>query len=360
MFEKFSVSAVQVIEDSKLQSARLQAGSVGSEHLLLALTKQEDSIAAGALSTMGIYFDNVDREAQQILAGSAFGHKPLSLLGGPVEKLGFTKSAHKAMRLADEHRRNFGSPLIEPEHLLLGLVDLQEAAAVKILEELGANTAYLWRQILMLMSRNCCAQQTAPTLKSSLRAGIRELVHSNEDAVFSLKRLAEMSNSTSLRLPGRGEIVQMVILGYLPEFLGVQVAFQRYLLQESLNLLQERSGALDSELVATIVSSAAQNLRLEVRASIEYLWSHEYRMLSQMLDEAEHDLIGSEIEDIWWAQSEEMALYELFDAALDDHRRKHVLSLQKRRMEISQRLTKLRARLKETIQQCLVKRSISA
>lgn len=44
-----------------------------------------------------------------------------------------------------------------------------------------------------------------------------------------------------------------------------------------------------------------------------------------MLDEAEHDLIGSVVEDLWWAQGEEIALNDLFADALDDHRRKHLL-----------------------------------
>jgi hypothetical protein len=45
---------------------------------------------------------------------------------------------------------------------------------------------------------------------------------------------------------------------------------------------------------------------------------------------------------------------------MDDHRRKHLLSLQKRRLEISQRLTSLHDRLDETIRQCFVKHPISA
>jgi len=79
-----------------------------------------------------------------------------------------------------------------------------------------------------------------------------------------------------------------------------------------------------------------------------------------MLDEGEHDLIGSVIEELWWAQGEEIALHDLFDAALDDHRRKQILSLQKRRLEISQRIARLRARLSETIHQCFTRRSIPA
>lgn len=85
--------------------------------------------------------------------------------------------------------------------------------------------------------------------------------------------------------------------------------------------------------------------------------SSEYRLFSNMLDDAEHDLIGSVIEDLWWAQGEEIALNELFSEALDDHRRKHLLDLQKRRLEITTRLATLKERLDETIRHCFVKES---
>jgi len=309
---------------------------------------------------MGIYFENVDREAQQILDGSALGSRPHLLSGNESGELDLTRTAQKAVRLAAEHCRNFGQEQIEPEHLLMGIADLHEAAAIKILEELGVNMPFLWRQIMTLMARQYCSQQSVPSVKFALMNGVKELVSINEEAVRTLSRLAQKSRASLKRLPSRSEVVQMVLLGYLPDFLATQVTFQRYLLQESMSILELRSGPLDQELTATIVSNAAQNLRLEVRATIEHLWSHEYRMLDQILDEAEHDLIGSELEDLWWAQSEEMALHEMFDAALDDHRRKHVLSLQKGRIEITQRIIKLRARLSETIQQCLLKRSIPA
>ena len=79
-----------------------------------------------------------------------------------------------------------------------------------------------------------------------------------------------------------------------------------------------------------------------------------------MLDEAEHDLIGSVIEDLWWAQSEEIALHESVAEAMDDHRRSHLLNLQKRRLELSQRMSKLRTRLDDTVRQCFIKHPISA
>ena len=94
--------------------------------------------------------------------------------------------------------------------------------------------------------------------------------------------------------------------------------------------------------------------------TIEHIWCNQYRLQTRLLDEAEHDLIGSVIEDLWWTQSEEIALHTSYEEALADHRRKEIFGLQKRRIELSQRLTKLRYRLEDTVRQCFVKHSISA
>ena len=124
-----------------------------------------------------------------------------------------------------------------------------------------------------------------------------------------------------------------------------------------MNLLRKRCGNLDPEFAASTVSTSAQNIRSEVRQTVEYVWSHEFRLMSKLPDDADYDLIGSVIEDLWWTHSEEIALNQVFGEALDDHRRQQMLNLQKRRLEIEERYVKLRLRLTDTIRQCFLKRT---
>jgi len=363
MFQRFGASAISVIQASRAECKRLNTTLVGTEHLLLGLILDQQSLAAHALLSMGINLENAKTELDRMAVASAStgaAYLGRQSICGDEDEPGFTGSAVKAIQLAHDYSRYFGQDEVRPEHLLLGLVDVKEASAIQMLEELGANLGFLRRQIMYLMAREFCLVKQAPTLRSALVQGMTGLIERNFEATESLSKLSNCSGTGLQRLPDRTEIVHMVFLGYLPDFLSTQVAFQRYLLQETLKLLEQRTGPLDQELTATIVSNSAQHLRSEVRATIEYLWSNEYRLFDQMLDEAEHDVIGTVIEDLWWAQSEEIALHELFDQAMDDHRRKHILSLQKRRIELSHRISKLRTRLSETIRQCFVKRSISA
>lgn len=363
MLERFSDAALEVLQLAKEECQKLKGQEIGTDHLLIALASDPASLSAQALLSMGLNKEAIVKEVQKLLESTLAGRAQLAAEPSPSEALRepiFSDKANDALYLARDHCRYLGQDEVEPEHLLLAIVELSDDSAVKLLEELGANLAFLKRQIMYLMAEFATLNQIAPSAQAALTRGLTELIADNLEAHDMLARLALRSETKLPQLAERIEIVHMVLVGYLPEFLTTQVAFQRYLLEESLRLLAHRSGSLDQELTATIVSNSAQHLRFEVRSTIENLWTNEYRLFDQMLDEAEHDLIGSVLEDLWWAQSEEVALNQLFDSALDDHRRKQVLSLQKRRIELNQRINKLHGRLKETIRQCFLKRTVPA
>lgn len=360
MFKRFGQAAMQVVEAARQDCQRFKNKTVGTEHLLLALTAVDQSLAARALAAMGINSAKVAAEVERLLPRMEAQDPSALAQPAVIEPASYSDCAIEAFVRSVDQCRYFGLQEVNPEHLLLAVIEVPDCGAMKILEELGANLSFLRRHIMFLMSRHYSSKHVVPSVRTALVGALTDLVECNLASVRSLSNLAARSQSQFKFLPDRREIVFSVFLGYMPDLLCTQVSFQRHLLQESIKLMETRTGPLDKELTATIVSNSAQHLRLEVRNTIEYLWGNEYRLFDQMLNEAEHDLIGSVIEDIWWAQSEEIALHELFDEALVDHRRKQLLSLQKRRLEISQRLTKLRTRLEDTIRQCFSKYSVSA
>ncbi len=377
VFERASESLLGVVYLSLDECLRLSNKYVSSEHLILGLiasqNTEDDNLAGRALASMSVDAKSAAQEIENHLrlnpdSEPVFNDRPQSVdavakltgRAGSIEQPAFSAAIVEAMRRAEEYSVFYGSEEIEPEHLLLGILDLKEAGAITVFEELSVNLEFLRKQVIQLIAQESFAQGNIGGLRTSLIQGLAEFVERHFRSVSTLNDLAQRSGHTRLHLPSRSEIVHMVVITYLSEFLSTQVCFQRYLLEESIRNLSQRVGTLDQEVTATIVTSAAQNLRAEVRSTIEHMWCNEYRILSTMLDEAEHDLIGSVIEDLWWAQSEEIALHESFSDALDDHRRKHLLNLQKRRVEIASRLNKLSTRLNDTIKQCFLKHPISA
>jgi Clp amino terminal domain, pathogenicity island component len=362
MFEKFDEAALDVVAASRHECLRMHCQEVEPRHVLLALTRDPGNVAARALATMNINADNIQSEIEKAAkAARGEGGNDLSPMIA-YEGITVSQASNSVFARAEDYRRFFGRELVSPEHILLALADLKDDAALRILEELGANFIFLRRQVLNFVAKLDCLSPQAPGARNTVISGIADIIAGHMESIASLQRLSDVTSGemASHRMPDRSEVVLMVFLAYLPEFLFTQVAYQRYLLEETLKLLQLRTGPLDKETIASMVSASAQNLRAHVRSIIEHLWTQEYKVLSQMPDEAEHEEIGSIIEDLWWTYSEEIALHDVFDEALDDYRRKHVIDLQKGKLELSQRLNKTKIRLDETLKQCFLKRSLSA
>lgn len=379
VFERSSDSLLQVLQLALDECIALEHTYICTDHILTALVSEYAGVACEALTSMKIDEENVRKELAEKVKGNTESELPFSgrpdLSSGlpsvtlPVvaQSAGNAADTRKAYGMSDltvqalhrayEYALFFGLSYINPEHLLLGIMDLRECTAVRTIVDLGGNVDFLRRQIMLMMAKSLSSESDLPGLKGAVINGLKEIIDKHYRAVSTLQALSMRSRHALTSLPPRSDIVHMVCIGYFPDFLLNQIAFRRYLLEETLAQLNLRVGGLEKELSSTIISAAAQSLRAEVRSSLEFMLSSEYRLFSNMLDDAEHDLIGSVIEDLWWAQGEEIALNELFSEALDDHRRKHLLDLQKRRLEITTRLATLKERLDETIRHCFVKRS---
>jgi len=363
MFDKFGEAAIDVIYDAYGSAKRFKSEHIGSEHILAALAMDQENFAAQALSSVNVTSETLIAELERaLLAGKKKDIAPaqFEVCHLTLEDLKFNFPAKLAIKRATEMRTFFGHHRVEPEHLLLALIDLKDEAAMKVLDELGANVPHVNRMLCGLLAERDALDESTKTLGKTVIQGFDEMVDERVNVMEDIERLAASTDINLPDLPQKSEIAHLVFTAYMPDFLFVQVGYQRYLLEETLNLLRKRAGNLEPESAAGIVSGSAQNLRADVRHTIEYIWSHEFRLLSKLPDEADYDLIGSVIEDLWWTHSEEIALNQVFDDALDDHRRKQMLNLQKRRLEISERFVKLRSRLTDVIKQCFLKRSLSA
>ncbi len=374
VFERAGESLLSVVQHAMAECLNMGHSYVCTQHLLVALTADPDSLATHALETMKMDEVSVRNEVERQFKDNPesellYSDRPDVLESGfpkPAvqpqsvdQPIGFSDLTVQALTRAFDYSLFFGETDIEPVHLLLGILDLSDATAIKVFEDMGANLTFLRREILIIMAVNASLEPELPTLRDATVSGMRELIDRLYGDVRALSQLAVRSRLPLSYLPSRLEIVHRVCVAYFADFLWTQVSFKRYLLDETLDVLSDRVGSLDQKVTASIVSQGAQNLREEVRTAFEYMLSNEYRLFDKMMDEAEYDEIGTVIEELWWTQGEEIALHELFIEALDDHRRQQMLGLQKQRIEISERLARIKIRLDETVRECFEKRSVS-
>src|SRR5512137_401469 len=131
MFEKFTERGRKIIIYAKEEAEKRNNDYLGTEHLLLGLLREEDSVPVNILKKMGLSTDEVRYEVEKNLP-----------IGGNLLTFGdipFTPRAKKVLELAIEEARLLGHNYIGSEHLLLGLIREDEGIAGKVLRNLGAN-----------------------------------------------------------------------------------------------------------------------------------------------------------------------------------------------------------------------------
>jgi ATP-dependent Clp protease ATP-binding subunit ClpC len=131
MFEKFTERGRKVIIFAKEEAEKRQNDYLGTEHLLLAILREDDGLPVAILKKMGLAIEELRMEVERNLPAGmnllTFGDIP------------FTPRAKKVLELAVEEARLLGHNYIGSEHLLLGLIREDEGIAGKILRNLGAN-----------------------------------------------------------------------------------------------------------------------------------------------------------------------------------------------------------------------------
>jgi ATP-dependent Clp protease ATP-binding subunit ClpC len=131
MFEKFTERGRKIIIYAKEEAERRQNDYLGTEHLLLAILREEDSLPVTIIKKMGLSIDELRMEIERNLP---IGNNIITFGDVP-----FTPRAKKVLELAVEEARLLGHNYIGSEHLLLGLIREEEGIAGKILRSYGAN-----------------------------------------------------------------------------------------------------------------------------------------------------------------------------------------------------------------------------
>ena len=130
MMNKFSAKAQKALERAQSEASSLGHTYIGSEHLLLGLAYDADSVASRILSARGISFSEL-RETIEDVSGSGMCSNVSPADMTPRIKRIIEQSA------AESSKKMSGN--IGTEHLLMALLNEKESVAVKLLESCGAS-----------------------------------------------------------------------------------------------------------------------------------------------------------------------------------------------------------------------------
>ena len=128
-FDKFTDKARKVLVLAQEEARALHQPYVGTEHVLLALLKEKEGLAAQALDHLGVTYEAAQKCVQQLIKGDASTDVSGHLSFTPRVKRVLENSLREAMQM--------GKSYISTEHLLLGIVREGEGTAIDVLRNLG-------------------------------------------------------------------------------------------------------------------------------------------------------------------------------------------------------------------------------
>jgi ATP-dependent Clp protease ATP-binding subunit ClpA len=160
--------AKKVVELAVDEARRLNHHYIGTEHLLLGLVREGEGIAADVLQSLGVNLEGLRQTTIQVLSPS--GTPPpagahTTPLGGqphypppfpaPDQQLRarFTERARRTLSLAQEEAQRFNHNYVGTEHLLLGLVRVEDGVSAKVLANLGVELTKVRSRVEFIIGR---------------------------------------------------------------------------------------------------------------------------------------------------------------------------------------------------------------
>ncbi len=126
----FTEQSHKVIEGALEEAISFQHNYIGTEHLLLGLVRERESVAGAVLQNLGIELSHVRRAVEFIIGR---GDRIV------LSEIGLTPRAKQILKLASEEAQRMNNNYVGTEHLLLGMMLEGEGIAAGVLHSLGVN-----------------------------------------------------------------------------------------------------------------------------------------------------------------------------------------------------------------------------
>lgn len=144
---RFTQNAIKVLKLAQYEARHLKHNYVGTEHLLLGLLHEGNSIAAKALSSLGIDLYSLRQRVHDIAPSQDYDDYY-------IHEIGYTPDAKETLELAVKEAQILSHDYIGAEHILLGIISNKENIASQILISLGADLDIIQSTVLDLLNEN--------------------------------------------------------------------------------------------------------------------------------------------------------------------------------------------------------------
>lgn len=152
MWQRFTERARKVVFYAQEEAHKFGEGYVSTEHLLLGLVREQDSVASRVLDKLGVSLQRVRGEVErQLPRGEA----------KPAQEMTLTPRAKRVIDLAYDEARTLNNNYIGTEHLLLGLIREGDGLAGRVLAKLGVDIERARREVMALQDSEAPAKTSS-------------------------------------------------------------------------------------------------------------------------------------------------------------------------------------------------------
>ena len=147
---RFTQKAQSALEKAQQSAMELGHNYIGSEHLILGLIKEEDSVASKVLRENGVTAEAVTDKISRLIGIAAPTGEPVS---------GMTPRTKRIIEISYAEANRMGHNYIGTEHLLLAILREGESIALRILSELGVDIQKVFSDIVNEFNQGGAARQ---------------------------------------------------------------------------------------------------------------------------------------------------------------------------------------------------------
>jgi len=200
LFNRFTERARRVLVQAQQEALKLESDHIGTEHLLLGLVGDSDSVASRSLTSLNI---NLSAMRSQIV-------EKLNRATTEKQEINYTPRAKKALELAVDEAQQMGHNYVGTEHILLGLMREGEGIAAQVMHSLGIDNIETLRQrIIELLGGVATSGTAAPGKTASHPYSSNESASMLDEFGRDLNKMA--SEGQSDPVIGRDKEIERVI-----------------------------------------------------------------------------------------------------------------------------------------------------
>ena len=145
-YERFTDRARKVMQYAHQEALRFNHEYIGTEHILLGLTKEGSGVAANVLRKMDVDL----RKIRTAIENTVRSGPDLVTMG----RLPQTPRAKKALEYAMEEAKELRHTYVGTEHILLGLLRQQDGVAAQVLMNLGIKLEEVREEVLSMLGQD--------------------------------------------------------------------------------------------------------------------------------------------------------------------------------------------------------------